>query len=280
MMKKILTLFVFLCSANLAICQQFRFTTFAGSSNYNGDFQKKRFTFNNAHPAFGIGLEYELTSHLYLNTGIRYGKISGTDAGSINVKRNLNFTTDITEFEVGVQYDFINLNAGPVTPFIATGIAIFHFNPFTRDSNKQKTFLQPLGTEGQGFFMGRKKYNLIQFSIPFGAGVKFVLSQNTRVSIEAGFRKTFTDYLDDVSLTYVDKQALLAHNGAKSLELSFRGDELNYRLPYPAQGVRRGNPSGKDWYYFTGISFSFSLEAISIFNEKLKYRIDCPTNVL
>ena len=59
--------------------------------------------------------------------------------------------------------------------------------------------LQPLGTEGEGFYKGEKKYNLTQLAIPIGGGFKYAISNNVRIGIEVGFRKLFTDYLDDVS---------------------------------------------------------------------------------
>src|SRR5690606_13448162 len=78
-----------------------------------------------------------------------------------------------------------------------------------------KVFLKPLSTEGQGLpqYPDRKPYKLTQFAIPFGAGVKFRVSRNTVLAYEVGLRKIFTDYLDDVSTTYVDQATLLQERG-------------------------------------------------------------------
>ena len=59
-------------------------------------------------------------------------------------------------------------------------------------------------TEGQGTtsFQNRKPYSLTQLSIPFGGGVKIGVSDDFNIIIEYGLRKTFTDYIDDVSTTY------------------------------------------------------------------------------
>ena len=258
-MKKIIILVIFLSGAHSSIGQRTLVTTFAGASNYNGEFESKRFTFKKAHIALGIGLLYELTDQLSFSTGIKYGTISGQDAGTINRKRNLSFTSIITELQVGLEYDIINLNESYISPYLFAGIAVFHFDPYTKDSSNRKQYLQELGTEGQGFFMDRKKYALTQFSIPFGGGIKYSFTDNIRVGLEVGFRKTFTDYLDDLSTSYVDKKVLLSHNGPQSVAFAFRGDELKNNLLYPAQGTKRGNPGSKDWYYFTGINVSFRL---------------------
>ncbi len=278
-MIKLAISFIFLFPFFCGTAQRTRFTTFRGMSNYNGDIQLKRFTFQDAHVAAGIGLAYELTEQLYVITGIKYGKISATDSGTINKKRNLNFTSIITEFHAGLEYDFINLNERDLTPYIFGGIAVFHFNPYTKNLSNQKIYLQPLGTEGQGFFNGRKKYALTTFSIPVGGGFKFALTNNIRIGIEVGFRKTFTDYIDDVSTTYVNQEALLINNGAAAVAMAFRGDELKNHLPYPAAGVKRGNPKRTDLYYFSGITASYRLDAYTNYGYLSKYKMACPRNV-
>ena len=114
-------------------------------------------------------------------------------------------------------------------------MAIYHFNPYTTDTSGAKTYLKPLSTEGEGFIAGKKNYDLTQLAIPFGAGVKFALSDNVNVGLEVGYRKLFTDYLDDVSSTFVDQSTLLANRGGEAVQLAYRGDELKNGVPYPAR---------------------------------------------
>ena len=92
----------------------------------------------------------------------------------------------------------------PFSPFIFTGVSLFNFNPKAEASDGQWYTLQELGTEGQGTtsFQNRKPYSLTQLSIPFGGGVKIGVSDDFNIIIEYGLRKTFTDYIDDVSTTY------------------------------------------------------------------------------
>lgn len=279
-MKGLFFCILFLFSALFIKAQRMYFTTFAGVSNYQGDLQGKKFTFQQSHFAAGIGLAYQITDQLYATANIKIGKLSGDDADAVkNASRNLRFSSPLTEFQVGFEYDLLNKNEIGFTPYVLAGVAVFHFNPSTRDKAGNIVYLQPLGTEGQGFYKGRKKYNLTEISIPFGGGMKFTLTENVTLSVEAGFRKTFTDYIDDVSTAYVDKALLLANNGQRAVDLAFRGGELNPVLTYPTDGRIRGNPKSKDWYYFTGLSVSFKLRGSHVGRNGGRGSTACPVNV-
>jgi hypothetical protein len=170
-------------------------------------------------------------------------------------QRNLNFTSKIVDWELTGQYHLFSFNEKWWSPYVFAGIGLFHFNPYTNDSAGVKTLLKPLSTEGQGFIPGARNYGLWQFSIPFGFGAEYSLDEDTRVGLEFGYRKIFTDYLDDVSRDYVDESALLAARGQKAVDLAWRGDEKNGGS-YPAGGITRGNPKLKDAYYYISITFS------------------------
>jgi hypothetical protein len=231
----------------------------AGVSNYQGDLQARRFTFDQSHPAFGIGAMYELTDKLYIRGAASFATVSGDDKkGTLNKDRNLSFSSPITEAQLGLEYDILNLYERKFTPYIFAGVAAFRFNPSTIDSAGNKVYLRILGTEGQGFYQGRKLYDNKQIALPFGGGLKLALSDDIRLKFEVGIRYLFTDYLDDVSTTYVDRALLLANRGPQSVALAFRGDEVKPALAYPS-GAKRGNPSVKDLYYFTGLTISFRL---------------------
>lgn len=260
--------------------QNLHITVFAGFSNYQGDLQDKRFTINQAHPAFGAGLLYEITDNLAARANVTIGKISGNDSyNAKNSTRNLNFSSPITDVNLGLEYNLLNLYERSFVPYIFAGISYFNFNPSTKDTLGRKAFLQPLSTEGQGFYNGRKKYNLNQFAIPFGGGVKFAFSQNVRLAFEIGLRKTNTDYLDDVSTTYVDQTVLFANRGQQAVELAFRGDELKTGLSYPADGSQRGSAKSKDWYYFSGLNLSIRLNANKNSGGKNNNQSACPVNL-
>ncbi len=279
-MKYVFVIAILILAAN-ANAQNFHITLFGGMSNYQGDLQDKRFTLDQSHPAAGGGVMFEITDNFFARATVIFAKVSGDDktSNSIYVRdRNLNFSSLITDVNLAIEYDILSLYQSGFTPYIYGGIGYYHFNPYTFDSANNKIYLQPLGTEGQGFYNGRTKYSLDQFSIPFGGGIKFALGDNIRISIEGGLRKLFTDYLDDVSSTFADQNLLLAHSGPQAVEVAFRGDELKKGLTYPPVGSIRGNPKNKDLYYVTGITLSIRLTSARNSGGN-KSKVGCPTRI-
>ena len=98
------------------------------------------------------------------------------------------------------------------------------------------------------------------------------------IGYEFGLRKTFFDYLDDVSTTYADPNILGAERGPIALAMSYRGDEVKIGDPnYPAEGSIRGGSKYKDWYYFTGLTLAIGIgnSASGIFGGR-KGQLGCP----
>jgi len=278
--KILLTVTLSLLSAFVLNAQNLHLSLFGGLSNYQGDLQKAKFTFSQAKFTYGGGLSYEIGERFYVRLNVAAGRVSGNDkSNAINAKRNLSFSSPITELHLGVEYDLMNVYEKRFAIYIFAGIGGFKFNPSALDAQGRKVYLQPLGTEGQGFFQGRKKYSLTSMVIPFGGGLKFPVNDDVFVRLEAGIRKTFTDYLDDVSTTYVDETTLLINNGPKAVELAYRGDELTPPLVYPNQGTIRGSPKRTDYYYIIGASISFRLRTKSDGGHSGKSKLGCPVNV-
>jgi hypothetical protein len=151
------------------------------------------------------------------------------------------------------------------TPYVTAGIGLIYFDPKT-EYNGEWVRLQPLGTEGQGLpqHPEREKYNLVQAVIPMGMGVKVNINPRWTVSAEIGHRFTFTDYMDDVSSTYVSPTDLISHHGEVKgqmiADLSRRSGEVDPEGIYSGitkPGEFRGNPSGKDSYLSGAVSISF-----------------------
>ena len=142
-----------------------------------------------------------------------------------------------------------------------------------------------MSTEGEGIaaFPSQKPYNLTEFAVPFGIGIKYAINDNINIGFELSQRKTFTDYLDDVSSHYVDYEKLLAAKGPKAVEMAYRGIPASASgATYPANGEQRGTPSEMDWYYFSGLNIEIKLNALShLFNgTKRNYHQGCPGNLL
>ena len=255
-----------------------------GFSNYQGDLQEKQFTTQQAKGEVGIGVRYDLSNHFAVRANLTYAALSADDKYNTQADlraRNLSFHTHLTEANLLLDYNILNLNYHRVTPYVFGGLAVFHYNPYAYDSLGSKVYLKPLSTEGEGLaaYPGRKAYQLTQFAIPFGAGIRWRFTDNITLSYEIGFRKTFTDYLDDVSTTYVDQTVLAAAKGAKAAEMAYRGDELKTGLTYPADGSIRGGSKFRDGYYFSGVTVSIGIGKRHGFHGTDNGRTDCPKPV-
>ncbi len=185
--------------------------------------------------------------------------------------RNLHFRSHVVEFSATAEVNFMRYMPGNtknwIAPYLFTGIAMVWFNP-KAEYNGQWVPLRPLGTEGQGMpqYPDRKKYSLLQPSIPIGLGVKMVVSRLVTVGFEIGHRFTFTDYLDDVSTNYVSKQEFIdfygSEKGTKVYELSRRSHEIDPEESYGSvtkPGEVRGNPGSKDSYLFSTFTIAYKL---------------------
>jgi opacity protein-like surface antigen len=243
------------CLPLAAAAQNFHLAARLGIANYQGDLQAKNITFNQAKFLGSLGAMYDLSEHFTARTYFTLTSLKADDKkGTAAMKaRNLNFQTKLWDIELGAQYNILSLNNSWWTPYIFAGIGLYHFKPFTRTTDGTKTFLQPLSTEGQGIEQGKKEYKLTQFNIPLGIGATYAVSEDIRVGLEFGYRKLFTDYLDDVSTTYTDQATLLAAKGATAVDLAYRGDEVGAG-GYPAAKTPRGGSNVKDGYYYMALT--------------------------
>lgn len=240
---------------------------FTGLINYQGDLNPSSFKFSHSNFSGGIGIRKPLSRLFSLRAGATTGTITAADRWNRDYLklRNLSFTTNITEVYTALELTVLDFASKRFTPFLYGGIAVFHFNPWTTDNQGVKTYLKPLSTEGQGLpqYPTQKPYNLTQLALPFGCGLRFAVSDAFNIGIEFNQRKTFTDYLDDVSSHYVDRDVLLQEKGLKAVQLSFREYELpNGRQLFPAHGEQRGTPSEMDWYYFFGLTMEVKLNSL------------------
>jgi hypothetical protein len=226
----------------------------AGVSCYKGDLTQNDFIFKYIRPAFGANLKYNFDNNFVVRTGIMLAKVGANDKNNTQADihaRNLNFQSQILEGSLCVEYNLLEPEIFYAYPYVFGGVGVFHFNPYTFDEGNKKTYLRPLSTEGQGLadYSNRKPYSRTQFCLPFGGGWKMNINKKWDLVYEISYRVLFTDYLDDVSTTYVDPQKLLAAKGPKAVELAYRA-----KPPFPqGEGDLRGNPNVKDWYFFNGI---------------------------
>ncbi|MCB0430287.1 MAG: hypothetical protein H6585_14145 [Flavobacteriales bacterium] len=234
---------------------------FLGGSYYLGDLNPGSH-FRQTNLALGILYRRNFNPRFAFRFNGLYGGLKGDDALSSDEsqkERNLSFKSAALEVSGIFEFNFFPYQIGDqntfITPYIFAGLGALKFNP-KAELNGDWYQLQPLGTEGQETitYSDRKRYNLLQIAFPFGAGVKLNLTQRIGIAMEWGMRKTFTDYLDDVSTTYADPTILSAENGEVSATLADRS-----LTPEANTGRQRGNSKNKDWYNFTGIMINFKL---------------------
>ena len=233
-----------------------------GFSNYQGDVAPD-WRWENCRPAFGVSLKRTTTPYFAYSLGLNYGEVRSEDRlFRGNNLRNLSFKSPVLEFTFQPEFNFfpfaIGNNKRSYTPYIYTGISYFNFNP-QAEFNDEWHELQPLSTEGQGLSEeAPKPYSRWAFAVPVGGGIKFALADRWNLLIHAGYRKTFTDYLDDVSGSYADNNLIRAKRGDIAAALADRTGEKTGDYLGMA-GHQRGNPELKDWYVFSGFTLSYVL---------------------
>jgi hypothetical protein len=235
-----------------------------GSAYYIGDLNP--YTHFTHFPKGGGGayIRTNLTDRHAFRFNFLYTAVEAHDAVSDDAwrrNRNLHFRSDIMEFSVLLEINFLSYEVGdkqrPYTPYVFGGLAYFRMNPKAQ-YNDRWVELHPLGTEGQLAPGADNKYRLGQFAVPFGMGFKMNISGRISMSIEYGIRKLFTDYLDDVSTVYANPDVLISSSGPAAAEMADR--TLVPQKPDGTNvGMTRGTPDTNDWYAYSNISISIRL---------------------
>jgi hypothetical protein len=209
-----------------SIAQFHEFGIGAGGFNYTGDINP-RYNFTNYRPGGMLFYRYNSkNSATAFRLGFSVGQLAGSEKHSkelISTIRSASFKSTLTEISLMGEYNFINYR-----------------------NRKQLIKFSPYMTGGLAFFAGssgsvianskpeNKDTGGLNFAIPFGVGVKFILNKNWNLGTEFVARKTFTDYLDGISNADIGKKST-------------------------------GNPLDSDWYFYTGITLSYTV-----------FKVDCP----
>lgn len=241
---------------------------------------------------------------LGIRAAAQYGKLSGEDK-IINTKgndelyrkqRNLDFRSNIGEVYLAAEiFPTMLLNKDEsdftprVVPYAVIGVGYFHFNPqgSLTDANGNKTwyYLRPLHTEGEGFpeYPERKEYSLSKINIPMGVGMKYFLSDRVNISFEILLRKSFTDYIDDVSTTYINPDLFNKYLSPKDAVIARQIADKVFAIVNPglsrnSPGTQRGNPNQNDSYFTTFLKFGIRLGPIfdNTYDRNVASRIQCP----
>lgn len=289
MMKKVfLIVFVLTLSfGSKAQLYNWEFGATIGGANYVGDINssfnsaygnalwnqfEQSFDFYNTNFRIGLLARYNFSPRWTVSGRLNFTTLEGNDKHYAN-PRNLDFYSPLRELSIMCEFNFFDYRTGSkqhrVTPYIFAGLAGFYFNPKTDivnpiTSEMETVELRVLNTEGQGLKGYDDAYARYGLSIPFGLGVKFSISDYVCLGVEWGFRKTFTDYIDDISKNYVDHGTMINWAGELAAAAADRTHELDgYEDFYHSHNLSRGNPQTKDWYNFFGITLTTKLASKS-----------------
>ncbi len=225
-----------------------------GTATYKGEMVNPG-DFGSLRPNVAIGAEYYLNSRLSARAELTYFQLRGSDrkADDDRWERNLSFKSGNIELAVlgavnlspmGIRFyqrSALNFHA-------FAGIGVLYFNP-KAELNGKTYALQPLQTEG-------KKYSRFQPVIPFGLGARIKLDPFFNILVEAGYRITFTDHLDDVSIRrYPDA----TNWDPIRRQLSDRRPEIGTQPDNPTQVGVRGNPKENDGYLILNVTLQYYL---------------------
>ena len=224
-----------------------------GTSTYFGELANPG-DYLDAKPNINAGLQYFFGNHISARAEVTWFTLKGSDAIAGDpgrVPRNLSFKSNNYEISATGAFSFLpngnrhyrrpNLNV-----YAFAGIGLMYYNP-TTEYQGQKVALRPLQTE----LVSYSNFGII---IPYGLGVRFKINPNFNISIEGGYRKTFTDYLDDASTTHKDPSKFTDPIAAA---LSDRRPEIG--VPLAKDGAKRGNPNSKDGYMLLNAKLEYYL---------------------
>lgn len=256
-MKKILFVALFFSIINTK-AQRVDVGLGLGAANYWGDLAPS-VALNETRGAFNVFARFNITTAWSVTAQYSYLKVGGKDKNfEFNHLRNLNFESTISELSALVEYNFANFGYGvldsKITGYVFGGLGGFKFTPQTKYAGEVVS-LRDVKTEGV-------TYGTYSVAIPFGVGVKWAFARNLSLEANYNIRKTFTDYLDDVSSSYVD----LSNNSIRTQQIADRSYEIDPTIHNKAK-YKRGSDNYNDWY----MTFTTTLA------YRLPGRIKCPT---
>jgi hypothetical protein len=255
--------------AQNSIVQEGEFGVGIGAAHYFGDLNT-RARLNRPKPAAGIFFRKNFGNYVAMRVSGNFAQLGYSDVYNTHNeymrRRNLSFNTNIWELGLQGDFNFYRFMPGEpefrFTPYVTFGVSIFNYDPYAY-LNGQKYFLRPLGTEGQAIdSLHRKPYSSMAVGFPFGVGFKYSINDRINLGFEVVYRFTNTDYIDDVSTTYVDP-SLFPLNPDGSLSTAYLLSDRSYETGdrIGIKGRERGNSQNKDAFVTAMFYISFNLQS-------------------
>lgn len=250
----------------------------------------------------GMYLRYSRVPGVAFRWGFNYGEVYASDEWNYDQAmkaptvrsdpyqrylRNLDAKTSIWESNLMFEFaplralsnwEFSRLAKMKFQPYILMGVSGFYFNPkgtYTNLENQSETWvdLRPLRTEGQGFVGSTNKYpstySVFSYAALAGVGVKWDMGRGLALGVEYQLRYTFTDYLDDVSGKYIDRNHadIAFYNDPNKKELNRRmSDKSREVIPgyEHTKGTLRGDATNNDMFSTISVTFMWKVRWRSI----------------
>ncbi|MBF9236379.1 outer membrane beta-barrel protein [Hymenobacter sp. BT683] len=202
-----------------------------GATNYRGEIAPK-YQFNNNRPAVTAFYRKDISVPITLRGGITAGFLRAADDNVVGVDG---------EVPPLQGYRQANTKGG-----LLEASAVMEYNFLDYHFRTNKVHFTPYLFVGVAAFYANtttttnnaalearfnRRGSMLGFAIPAGVGIKYALSKHINLGLEAGVRKAFTDELDHLAT----QDPLLV------------------------------NPHTQDWYYYSGVSLSYTF-----------YKILCP----
>lgn len=204
-----------------------------GATNYKGEVSPQ-LQWQNSRPALTIFYRRDVSVPVTLRASLTTGFLRATDA---NVEGVNGGTAPLQ------SYRQLHLSGGLIE---AAGVVEYNFLDYHTRKNQHRLHVSPYLFAGLGLYYVsttvtsdnaalqadfNRKGPKVGIAIPAGAGLKVALNEYFNLGLEMGVRKTFTDQLDHTG----DQTPLLV------------------------------NSHDQDWYYYSGVSLSYTF-----------YKILCP----
>ena len=253
-----------------AIVQEGEFGIGLGGAHYFGDLNTTA-SLNRPKMAATIFFRKNFNNYVSGRIGASFARLGYSDIyndhNEYMRRRNLSFNSNVWELTLQGDFNFFRFMPGEpgyhFTPYVTLGAGIFSYDPFAY-LNDEKIFLRQLGTEGQGssLYPDRKQYSSMGISFPIGVGIKYALNERINIGFEVLHRFTNTDYLDDVSKTYVDP-SVFPTNADGTPSAAFLLHDRSYEVgePIGLPGRQRGNSRQKDQFVTAMFHVTFNLQS-------------------
>jgi hypothetical protein len=258
-------------TAQNSIVQEGEFGVGVGAAHYFGDLNTRAHV-NRPKMAATLFFRKNFGNYIALRVAGSFAQLGYSDVYNTHNeymrRRNLSFNTNVWELGLQGDFNFYRFMPGDpdfrFTPYVTMGVSAFSYDPYAY-LNDQKHFLRPLGTEGQGLDTSnrdRQPYSSMALAIPFGVGLKYSINDRINIGFEVVHRFTNTDYLDDISKTYVDPSVFPANpDGSPSTALLLSDRSYETGTPIGIKGRQRGNSQNKDQFVTAIFYISFNLQS-------------------